>query len=592
MKISNIQIDSFCGIDNMTINAEKVNAFLGKTGSGKTSVLRAIIFALTGEVDVSDIREGASSASVGIIFDDGSSIERERTADGTVVRINGKRSTATAAKEFLTAGLGFDSDFLVPMMGIDFFENASKRDLTDFFTKILPCSIGLEKMIDLIEETQKLSQEAKDWMAKEFPASSYGLEEIDAVYKTAFDARKAKKIEVSTLTAKAKVEGAMKPLESKEEIQEKLFAIAEKEAIAKNAETAWGNYTKSVTARESAEQKLASLKEELSSYASVEKPDEQVLVTAKEDKKKFEDAIVKSRNLKATAEANIKSFADILSALSSNHCVACKDIVCTTDKSCAKADLEERIADNKKTVKEHENFIARCEDQIAKRNAIIDNFASLQVSFAKKEALEKQVREFVLPDVLPKPEAIESGDYSVEKQNLNTKLSLIAQFEVAEKVQKELAVAKKELETLEEVVKALDVKKGVRTKILQRALSTFETLCNKKATDLNSGIEVKFDAEEGIEVKVKTSNSIGFIPMEKISTGQFVLVSYLLMCLIAEIAGGKYLLIDNLDKLDASCVSNFVDLILSDDTFENVFLAGVDHEGTKAACGKTKLVTM
>ena len=578
-----MKIRNFRGIDDKDLIIQNLNIFLGNCGSGKTSILRALCFVLTGEVDTTDIRDGANSTSVYIAFEDGSTVERERDFSGTTVRVNGKKSTAKAADEYLNSILGFDVSILPALIGINFFEEISKRDLTDFFTKVLPCSIDYDKMVALILSKYTLSDKAIEYMKQWFPDGTYGLDVIDIAYKEAFAQRKAKKTILANLS-KIDLEGITKPTESKEELNKALFVLAEKEAEIKNYEKNLNAYNASLKAKADAEAKLLELQKELEKFANITAPDESVLAQAKEDRKKFDDAIGRSQGLKATADANIASFQKILDALAGDRCVACKDIICTTDKSCARGELEARIKDNSRVAKEHEDFIIRCKEQIVKRDVIIENYNANLLQYTKKASLEKQIKEFVIPAVLEKPKAVESVDTSSEKALINKKLELITQFEMADKCEKDRVAMQEEVSMLETIVAVLDVKTGVRTLILQRALATFETVCNDKASSLDASMEVSFKANDGIEVYVKTKNSNGFIPMSKVSTGQSVIVSYLLMCLVAEVTKGKYMIIDNIDKLDVTYAKALLELIEKDNTFDNVFLAGVSHEDIKLAC--------
>ena len=49
MKINTIKIKNFRGIPDMEISLERISFFTGPCGAGKTSVLKAFNFALTGE---------------------------------------------------------------------------------------------------------------------------------------------------------------------------------------------------------------------------------------------------------------------------------------------------------------------------------------------------------------------------------------------------------------------------------------------------------------------------------------------------------------------------------------------------------------
>lgn len=66
MKINTIKIKNFRGIPDMEISLERISFFTGPCGAGKTSVLKAFNFALTGDVKKDDIREQSDRASATI----------------------------------------------------------------------------------------------------------------------------------------------------------------------------------------------------------------------------------------------------------------------------------------------------------------------------------------------------------------------------------------------------------------------------------------------------------------------------------------------------------------------------------------------
>ena len=95
MKISSITMKNFKGINEAQITPEKLNVFTGKNGSGKSSHLAAIAFALTGKINSDFIKKGEKSLSVLIEFEDGTTIERSNSHEyGTVTKCNGKSQLA------------------------------------------------------------------------------------------------------------------------------------------------------------------------------------------------------------------------------------------------------------------------------------------------------------------------------------------------------------------------------------------------------------------------------------------------------------------------------------------------------------------
>ena len=78
MKIKEIIIKDFGGIEMQIIKPEKLTFLLGKNGTSKTTILKAIKQAFLGKMEESDIREGAKAADVTIVFEDDSTVERIR----------------------------------------------------------------------------------------------------------------------------------------------------------------------------------------------------------------------------------------------------------------------------------------------------------------------------------------------------------------------------------------------------------------------------------------------------------------------------------------------------------------------------------
>ena len=62
--ISSISIKNFKGIEDLQLNTKRLNAVIGRCGSGKSSFLDAIRFALTGKAGKEVIRKGCKQASV------------------------------------------------------------------------------------------------------------------------------------------------------------------------------------------------------------------------------------------------------------------------------------------------------------------------------------------------------------------------------------------------------------------------------------------------------------------------------------------------------------------------------------------------
>ena len=70
MKIEHVRITNFKKVTDFELNPGKVNIFLGPNGTGKSSILQALRYGLTGNSPQDPIGEGANKAAVEMIFPD------------------------------------------------------------------------------------------------------------------------------------------------------------------------------------------------------------------------------------------------------------------------------------------------------------------------------------------------------------------------------------------------------------------------------------------------------------------------------------------------------------------------------------------
>ena len=121
MKIKEIIIKDFGGIEMQIIKPEKLTFLLGKNGTSKTTILKAIKRAFLGKMEESDIRESAKAADVTIVFEDDSTVERIRKQDRTIIKVNDKTTTEKSATAFLEDKLGASLAVYQSMFGTDYF---------------------------------------------------------------------------------------------------------------------------------------------------------------------------------------------------------------------------------------------------------------------------------------------------------------------------------------------------------------------------------------------------------------------------------------------------------------------------------------
>lgn len=88
MKIKELTIKNFKNTPDRTYELDKINVALGKNGKGKTSMLNALRYVLSGKLPGDPVRHGQDHLDVGITLEDGTSIERTAYVPDTW-KING-----------------------------------------------------------------------------------------------------------------------------------------------------------------------------------------------------------------------------------------------------------------------------------------------------------------------------------------------------------------------------------------------------------------------------------------------------------------------------------------------------------------------
>lgn len=588
MKISSITIKNFKGIEEGIFTPDKLNVFVGKNGTGKSSYIAAIAFALTGKVNPELIKAGEKSLHVLIEFEDGTIVERINSlSSGTTVKCNGKKTSGKSVNEFLLGKLGADAETYKALCNSDYLRSLTSKELSSLFLSILPATVSFEKFVDLANELlQNEKMNPLDTMDKNYlaeilnHADKFNIEQMESAYKVAYSDRRKQGAIVKTLAAKTTFDTKNLPKETAEEIQKQIDETSKEEANLINYRKQLQVYKDSMKKHEDAKKKKEELISALKTYEEVKKPEEKLKMQAEEDKVKFTNAINKSRTFVATAEANIKLFKRTLSSLEKPICPISEKLICTTDKSGLRGELEELLKKNNDTLVEYNTFIKRCEDQIAQRDAIINEYNNLCVLYTKKTALEQQVKDFIIPEPIPKPEEVKEIDFSEKKKVLRESISVWNAYQVALDATKEYEKENRTLQVLERAVRILDVKTGVPAFILKAALKNFETAANKKASQIKDGFELQILCDDGLEVRAKIGIGKEFLPLEVLSTGESILVFYLLMDIINQITGANYLVIDNLDALDKDHTESLLKLLKDDSSYEHIFIGAVDHTDT------------
>lgn len=588
MKISSIEIANFKGIDNLLIQPKHLNIYLGKNGTGKTAILSAISFCLTGRMNKLWIKSKEKAASTKIVFEDNSSIERKKNTDGTMsVKVNGKRTSQKSLNQFLNEKLGTNEETMIALCGVDYLASLSKQELTKTLLSILPLKANREKILEFAQTVQKnalkrnLAKEEEAYLLSTLEGypDILTLEHIDEAYKKEMNTRKELRAQEKILAAKQSLTISELPKESKEELQEELERIMKEELKFEEYNTKQKEYEKTLEAIAFAKQKEKELKELIESLKDISAPDPKVLEILEEEMQKFRNSIRQVSEIMATNQANLKFFERTLISLNKPVCPLSDKLICKTDKSGLKAEIEVLIQKNTETINKQIEHIKRCEEQIKKREKKIKEYHEGSLLFTKKEGYEKQLKALIIPQKPKKPEKVDNIEFKKKKEEIKKKLNSIAEADISKKYQTQYKEIKANLKLSEFAVSMLESKHGIPSLILQICLTNLEGLCNAKAKELNENLKIKIIYEDSIQILADFKGD-GYLSTEVLSTAENLILIFLIMCIFNQVTGAKYIIIDNIDKLDAENTKNFLSLLDKDTSYDHIFLAGVSHSDT------------
>lgn len=101
MQIKSYKVEDIIGLSELSLDGKSVE-ITGQTGAGKTSVLDALKFALTGATGRNiTVREGAESGEVELVLSDGTSISRKAYPDKAALKIRRGDMTQTKPQNWL-----------------------------------------------------------------------------------------------------------------------------------------------------------------------------------------------------------------------------------------------------------------------------------------------------------------------------------------------------------------------------------------------------------------------------------------------------------------------------------------------------------
>lgn len=578
MKIKSVSIRNFKAISSLDYTpVNKIAVLCAPNGTGKTSFLEAMRFGLTGDVPDNCVNDQADEATVGFVLEDGLSFERTKSiVKPTKIRVNGKSTTAKNLETVIVDATGVGKEAMRVTTSQDIVAALKPDELGSFLMSYVPEEVDFDTIIKYIPG---ITPVAKAELAAYFPSMpvKFGLEVVDNAYKRIFEARSFAKKDKENREAQVNLAALDPPARTMDEIRKEESDILRQEGAQAASKAAQELYEAAVLNRKKAEEHLSELQSKIDSIVAT-KPNNDVLEDIIRQKKICNSNISNANSMIAMINNNIEVFVNTVNNLNKPVCPISEKLVCTTDKSSVKEEIEELIDANKEGLALQQQIIADEQkklEQLEKQERAWNENAKAydqKALLVSRYASDKKN----LPTVPSRPAMVGATvDFTIRKAELKTEKVYCETYERNQKMLKESNAFKEKFEILNFLCKALEPKGDVINGITAAYLSVFEGVINKRADELGSGYAVRFIPDNGVNFTIKTPKAVVYRSYSDLSHGEQLVAIFLLLDMLNTLCGTRILLLDDVNHLDSDNFSTLFELISSpilQDDYDHIFV--------------------
>ena len=582
MEFKKIIIENFGGISSIETNPKMVNVLIGPNGAGKSTFLKAVKFGLVGNSTRSQlIKDGETKATVSIDIDT-YNIKKTISEKGTSVYLNDRRTTQKSVVEMLQDEYGATKDSMKFLTSSEVFEKATGSEFTEFLldSGIIPLKIDVNKFLSVCREEEIISAELENEIRVLFPAApeQFDLNLIGQKNDEIGIIIKSEKKEMARLESIASQVAAVPStsVRSLEEIKKDYEEVIAKEAKARS-------FAEIARKIEVTQKQINELQAMYDADKSV-RPNPADKETAVKLLNSSKDNITKTAGLIASFKGNNSILSNQLLKLDSNKCPLSDKIICGQDKTEVKEEIKKIIENNENQITVLEIDKEEYESSFKMAENAINDYSFAERAYQNKINILNRLK--ALKDTIPElPEKAElSADIADKKRELNEEMQFVSRYESALKVKAELDKKTERLSILEELLRLTSKKGNVKAKILKMLLGTLVASMNDMTSKLCPSLKLDLAINESGNVLIQCTTPSGTQDYGDLSTGEKLMVQFLVMAQINLLSGFKILILDNLDKLDTDNFKNLLEFLQQPsirDYFDHVFVATVDHEDFK-----------
>lgn len=571
-----LEITNFKGIKGTNIfEAEHFNMFNTKNGTGKSSLLEAVKFALTGITPDDPIYKGEKSAKVSLEVD-GTIIDRKLTLKEGVcaqtVKVNGESTSQKALKEFMEQKYGANYlDVYKLVFNPTKIKSMDVNEITSLLTKIIPSVASSHQVLEQITENDLTENERFTLMSD--LKETVSLDDVSVLSEKYTEMLRKVKLELKTLESVLS-QTPIAPAMSYEDCEAALAQIATYERDKVIYEKAVRNYNDIIAKNDEIRKKLDSLAEEIKSLPS-EEP----------NRVEGSNILRKIDEINAAIQSNIASSSVIgnnitvnkgmMDKLNTNVCPLSDKLTCMTDKTELKTELGILITANEaeleRLLKERTELEAKLELLKIQYEKFRKDTVDYQTFITRQREIETLNNAFIsLPE---KPSDKQFGDYSERKSELEAIKNTWIAIREADTTKKRIEKLKSNKDGLSHLADATKEKGCVRRIIMSIAIDPINHAMNEIAHKYNPDFNISFEQDNGVRIKCQTGKDRPILHISSLSAGEKNIFAFFVIDMICSFMDiKKVLIMDAMDDLDDENFQNMLN-ILKATNYEYIFVA-------------------
>lgn len=579
MKLNKIKIHNW-NQKKFDFTPKKLIYVFHENGFGKSSLLNALRYAISGSLPKgADIRDCA----VEFIEDSsGLDVYRERVAGSTTCKIGGPDGNKLAEKQMnakIAEISGVSPSNMQVISSSDIFSHMKPDDFLALLLEYLPEEFTFQDILAYMPAiTEEQSAILERYLCPDgFP---FGIGALDLCRDSLNDSRKVKKATIKQnglQIAALKCEPTTRTLEDVEadrydlEAQERMLAdnsarlkeyeIAKKkrdeqEAMIKKCE-AW------LEVRQAIQPDPAAMQGYRAELAQLDKTKSAALTT------------------KASASTTIQRLHSTLQNLESAVCPISKQLTCTTDKTAVRDEISESIKIQNETLEKATKDLETATARIQELNRLMIEeekkakaYNNILVTREKIKTIQEN-----LTIVPAKPFAAGKDSLAERRKALEAEKQNILNNVMKKRMEAMNDRLKEEIAQYTVLIDALAEKGPVKEGIVKHYVEDFEEVCNKHAKNSN-GYSISFKLDNGVKVYATTPASKQPVYYMGLSSGEKIIVTFLVTDMLNSLTGMRMAFIDNLEQLDRQALEYVHKTITSKEFLEgydHVFVCGVNN---------------